>query len=398
MDLIYIDPPFNTGSDFEYKDKFQDSTWLTLMENRLELAKEFLSDRGSFYLHLDHNANYRGRELLNEVFGEEKFRNEIVWHFRTYQGQVQDYFPRKHNLIYWYTKNNQTKDNFFEISYSNNFEDTVDYKRWKEFLVNENEIRYPNYPKTDSRFEGYLNRYLKSVEKPLDGDLICKINGYVVDDVWIDIQAIDPKAKAERMESNTNLTQKPEALLQRIIKASSNEDSIVFDYHLGSGTTLATAHKLGRKWLGVEMGEHFYKVIIPRMKKVIGGFVSGISKEVEFKGGGAFRYYELESYEESLSNCEYVLDKDSIIDYRKSRKLIKGLKKGEAISLDMSGYRENFDILHTMANVLGLRIQRLFLDSKGIECVEFDNGDIVSSDSVDLCKYPKLTKLIWWER
>ncbi|WP_104718989.1 site-specific DNA-methyltransferase [Helicobacter pullorum] len=398
VDLIYIDPPFNTGSDFEYKDKFQDSTWLTLMENRLELAKEFLSDRGSFYLHLDHNANYRGRELLNEVFGEENFRNEIVWHFRTYQGQVQDYFPRKHNLIYWYTKNNQTKDNFFEISYSNNFEDTVDYKRWKEFLVNENEIRYPNYPKTDSRFEGYLNRYLKSVEKPLDGDLICKINGYVVDDVWIDIQAIDPKAKAERMESNTNLTQKPEALLQRIIKASSNEDSIIFDYHLGSGTTIATAHKLGRKWLGVEMGEHFYKVIIPRMKKVIGGFVSGISKEVEFKGGGAFRYYELESYEESLEQCEYVLDKDSIIDYRKSRKLIKALNKDEAINLDMSGYRENFDILHTMANVLGLKIQRLFLDSKGIECVEFDNGDIVSSDSVDLCKYPKLTKLIWWEK
>lgn len=398
VDLIYIDPPFNTGSDFEYKDKFQDSTWLTLMENRLELAKEFLSDRGSFYLHLDHNANYRGRELLNTIFGEENFRNEIVWHFRTYQGQVQDYFPRKHNLIYWYTKNNQTKDNFFEISYSNNFEDTVDYKRWKEFLVNENEIRYPNYPKTDSRFEGYLNRYLKSVEKPLDGDLICKINGYVVDDVWIDIQAIDPKAKAERMESNTNLTQKPEALLQRIIKASSNEDSIVFDYHLGSGTTLATAHKLGRKWLGVEMGEHFYKVIIPRMKKVVAGFQSGISKEVEFKGGGAFRYYELESYEEALENCEYVLDKGSIIDYRKSRKLIKGLKKGEAISLDMNGYREGFDILHTMANVLGLRIQRLFLDSKGIECVEFDNGDIVSSDSVDLCKYPKLTNLIWWER
>ena len=398
VDLIYIDPPFNTGSDFEYKDKFQDSTWLTLMENRLELAKEFLSDRGSFYLHLDHNANYRGRELLNEVFGEENFRNEIVWHFRTYQGQVQDYFPRKHNLIYWYTKNNQTKDNFFEISYSNNFEDTVDYKRWKEFLVNENEIRYPNYPKTDSRFEGYLNRYLKSVEKPLDGDLICKINGYVVDDVWIDIQAIDPKAKAERMESNTNLTQKPEALLQRIIKASSNEDSIVFDYHLGSGTTLATAHKLGRKWLGVEMGEHFYKVVIPRMKKVVAGFQSGISKEVEFKGGGAFRYYELESYEESLEQCEYVLDKDSIIDYRKSRKLIKGIKKGETISLDMSGYRKDFNILHAMANVLGLKIQRLFLDSKGIECAEFDNGDIVSSDSVDLYRYPKLTNLIWWEK
>ena len=112
----------------------------------------------------------------------------------------------------------------------------------------------------------------------------------------------------------------------------------------------------------------------------------------------AFRYYELDSYEEALENCEYMLDKDSIIDYRKSRKLIKGLKKGEAISLDMNGYREGFDILHTMANVLGLRIKRFFIDSKGIECAEFDNGGIVSSDNVDLCKYPKLTKLIWWER
>ncbi|ENY9535181.1 DNA methyltransferase [Campylobacter jejuni] len=81
IDLIYIDPPFNTGSDFDYKDKFQDSTWLSLMHNRLELAKEFLSDKGSFYLHLDHNANYRCRELLNEVFGEENFRNEITWYY-----------------------------------------------------------------------------------------------------------------------------------------------------------------------------------------------------------------------------------------------------------------------------------------------------------------------------
>lgn len=81
IDLIYIDPPFNTGSDFEYKDKFQDSTWLSLMENRLELAKNLLSDKGSFYLHLDHNANYRGRELLNSIFGEENFRNEIIWYY-----------------------------------------------------------------------------------------------------------------------------------------------------------------------------------------------------------------------------------------------------------------------------------------------------------------------------
>lgn len=418
VDLIYIDPPFNTGSDFEYRDKFQDSTWLSLMENRLELARALLSNKGSFYLHLDYNANYKGRELLNNIFGEENFRNEIVWHFRTYQGQVQEYFPRKHNIIFWYAKDSEDRDSFFKISYSNDYEVTVDYKRWKDFLINNNQIVYPNYPKTDSRFDGYLNRYLKSVDEPKDGDVICTINGYVVDDVWTDIQAIDPKDKQERIESENNLTQKPEALLQRIIKASSNQDSIILDYHLGSGTTLAVAQKLGRKWLGVEMGEHFYNVIIPRLKKVIAGFQSGISKECDYKGGGAFRYYELESYEEALNHCEYILQplsanavenksnykgKDyakakAILDYRKSRKLIDRLSKGESVCLDMhTEYRGDFDIFHTLANLMGWKIKRLFLDSKGTESCEFDNGEIISLDTLDLHKYPKLKNLIWWE-
>ena len=374
VDLIYIDPPFNTGSDFEYKDKFQDSTWLTLMENRLELAKEFLSDRGSFYLHLDYNANYLGKELLNDIFGKQNFINEIIWNYRgTTNTNVK--FAPKHDTIYLYGYENHIF----------NFDDVrIPYEDDNKFSKDENGKYYMMWKK---------DQFYYPPQKFENNEWI--LLGKSQYDVWNDIPSMATAHGAEFLNFST---QKQEKLLQRIIKASSNENSIIFDYHLGSGTTIATAHKLGLKWRGVEMGEHFYKVIIPRMKKVIGGFVSGISKEVEFKGGGAFRYYELESYEESLENCEYVLDKDSIIDYRKSRKLIKALNKDEAINLDMSGYRENFDILHTMANVLGLRIQRLFLDSKGIECAEFDNGDIVSSDSVDLCKYPKLTNLIWWEK
>ena len=220
-----------------------------------------------------------------------------------------------------------------------------------------------------------------------------------------------------------NFTQKPEALLQRIIKASSDENSIVLDYHLGSGTTCAVALKLGRKFLGVEMGEHFYKVVIPRLKKVIAGFQSGISKETEYKGGGAFRYYELESYEEALANCEYVLkignDKkinsipynindyynenidfyEGIIDYRKSRKLIKKLNKAEnkPITINMSAeYREEFDIFQTIANLMNLKIKRLFLDKNGVESCEYDNGEILNIENIDLYKYPKLKSLIWW--
>ncbi|MCL9822693.1 site-specific DNA-methyltransferase [Helicobacter sp. 16470-15] len=282
IDLIYIDPPFNTGSDFEYKDRFQDSTWLSLMHNRLELAKELLSDRGSFYLHLDYNANYLGRELLNEIFGEENFINEIIWNYRGTTNTNMKFAP-KHDTIYSYGCENHIF----------NFDDVrIPYEDDNKFSKDENGKYYmmwkrdqPYYP--PQKFEN--NKWM--------------LLGKSQYDVWNDIPSM---ATAHGVEFLNFSTQKQEKLLQRIIKASSNEDSIVFDYHLGSGTTLATAHKLGRKWLGVEMGEHFYQVIIPRMKKVIGGFASGISKEVEFKGGGAFRYYELESYEESLENCEYI--------------------------------------------------------------------------------------------
>lgn len=418
IDLIYIDPPFNTGSDFEYKDKFQDSTWLSLMENRLELAKNLLSDKGSFYLHLDHNANYRGRELLNSIFGEENFRNEIVWHYGTYVGQTSKNFPRKHDNIMFYSKNEQS---IFFMQRDNLLENDANYKRWKKYFNKNNQIVGNNYPKDDSKFDGYVNRFInENGREPIDEkDILLDIDGKLVDTVW-EIQSINPMS-LERLQGE--ITQKPEALLQRIIKASSDENSIVLDFFAGSGTTCAVALKLGRKFLGVEMGEHFYKVIIPRLKKVIAGFQSGISKETEYKGGGAFRYYELESYEEALANCEYVLkignDKkinsipynindyynenidfyDGIIDYRKSRKLIKKLNKAEnePITINMSAeYREEFDIFQTIANIMNLKIKRLFLDKNGVESCEYDNGEILNIENVDLYKYPKLKSLIWW--
>ena len=427
VDLSYIDPPFNTGSDFEYKDKFQDSTWLTLMENRLELAKKLLSNKGNLYLHLGFQSNHRGKELLSSVFGEENFRNEIVW---CYTGVTPSpkAFQQKHDTIYRFSKG-------------------------EKFIFNPQYIPYKGLHATKM-----LSHGSSKISTPESMDALLK-RGKAVEDWWADIYTTD-RVRNERIESELNLTQKPEALLQRIIKASSNEDSIILDYHLGSGTTLAVAQKLGRKWLGVEMGEHFYNVIIPRIKKVIAGFQSGISKECDYKGGGAFRYYELESYEDALRHCEYVLkdschsevlrskaeesqqgnkrdisalpqyDKrinchsesalageksrklgqhelykgkdyakaEAILDYRKSRKLIDRLHKGEIVCLDMhTEYRQDFDIFQTIANLMGWKIKRLFLDSKGIESCEFDNGEILNLDSLDLAKYPKLRNLIWWE-
>lgn len=420
VDLIYIDPPFNTGSDFEYRDKFQDSTWLSLMENRLELAREFLSDRGSFYLHLDHNANYRGRELSNAIFGEENFASELIWAYGSPSGgRAAGAKPVGiHDMIFHYAKvYEQRLQNKIYIPYSEKY-----IKDWFKFKDDDGRLYRRRMRGKDENGNIIWEKQFLDESK-----------GIPLSSVWSDVKQVyaDPRAYkdsqahlSEIIKSDFNLTQKPEALLQRIIKASSNEDSIILDFFAGSGTSVAAAQKLGRKWLGIEMGEHFYKVILPRLKKVIAGFQSGISKECDYQGGGAFRYYELESYEEALKECEYVLAdfqcerktskiadnnieaiypaKDyqkaqKIIDYRKSRKLIKKLNKGETITLDMSGYRKEFDLFHTLANLQGLKIKRLFLDSKGIESCEFDNGDIVSLEQIDLHTYPKLKNLIWWE-
>lgn len=394
IDLIYIDPPFNTGSDFEYKDKFQDSTWLALMQNRLELAREFLSDKGSFYLHLDHNANYLGRELLNEIFGEENFIREIVWRIGWVSGfKTTSEIIRNHDLIYLYAKNlSKNKINKLyttKLEYQPRFNDATlkeIISELEKLQVDKNEIR--NFIEK-LQFLGMPKKY------PLESTWNCnsydKLNS-------IAIVSYSGEKISKLLGMDEFLTQKPETLLQRIIQASSNEESIVLDFFAGSGTTIAAAQKLGRKWLGVEMGEHFYEVIIPRMKKVLNGFACGISKEVEFKGGGAFRYYELESYEESLENCEYKLDENNLIDYKKSRKLIKALKKGESICIDMDAYDENFDIFLTMSNLLGMKIKNIFKDERGAKACKFENDEIVNLEKIDLIEYPKLRNLIWWEK
>ena len=424
IDLIYIDPPYNTGGDgFVYTDKFNHSSWLTMMNNRLDLAKEFLKNSGSIFISIDDNEQARLKILCDEVFGEENFVANIVWRKRAGGGNDSNHIATEQEYINIYAKNIDCLE-----TYGIGRPDISKYKQdglgyYLEKPLNDTslrdspglhyDIKLPNgkilkgsehqWKMSENTFYSRLERseiIFKNNNKVYYKHYIDVASNLVPSSIWYDF-VLNADATSEIKQYFENKifdTPKPEKLLKRICDIGSNQDSVVLDFFAGSGTTLATAHKLGRKWLGVEMGEHFYKVIIPRMKKVVAGFQSGISKEVEFKGGGAFRYYELESYEEALENCEYMLDKDSIIDYRKSRKLIKALNKDEAINLDMNGYRKDFDILHTMANVLGLRIQRLFLDSKGIECVEFDNGDIVSSDSVDLCKYPKLTNLIWWEK
>ncbi|WP_139531832.1 site-specific DNA-methyltransferase [Helicobacter pylori] len=338
IDCIYIDPPFNTGSDFAYIDKFQDSTWLSLMHNRLELAYGFLSPQGSFYLHLDNNANYLGRMLVNDIFGKENFRNEIIW---------------------YYSNKMANSGN----SFAKNTETILNYSKSEEYIFyRQKEPR--SEPVLLSKREGRDGKNMRARDE--NGKVIYELSHErYVDTLW-NIPIIG-STSTERVKNNENLTQKPEKLLERIIQASSDENSIVLDFFAGSGTTCAVAHKLKRKYIGIEMGEHFDSVILPRLKKVIGGFKSGAAKE--FNKGGVVKVYALESYEEILRKIKYE-DNDKPIAYDEQYSDLVGCKN-ESYTLNVEALEKmGVDIKETLENLWGVGVE--FFNEK---VVKFKGND-----------------------
>ncbi|TPH94704.1 site-specific DNA-methyltransferase [Helicobacter pylori] len=353
IDCIYIDPPFNTGSDFAYIDKFQDSTWLSLMHNRLELAYDFLSPQGSFYLHLDNNANYLGRMLLNDIFDKENFRNEIIWYYSNKMANSGNSFAKNTETILNYSKN----------------EEYIFYRQ--------KEPR--SEPVLLSKREGRDGKNMRARDE--NGKVIYELSHErYVDTLW-NIPIIG-STSTERVKNNENLTQKPEKLLERIIQVSSDENSIILDFFAGSGTTCTVAHKLKRKYIGIEMGEHFERVILPRLKKVIGGFKSGVAKE--FNGGGVMKVYALESYEEILRKIKYE-DNDKPLAYDEQYSDLVECKN-ESYTLNLNALEKmGVDIKETLENLWGLKVE--FFNEK---VVKFKGND----KEVEILKALK-EALIW---
>ncbi len=275
VQTIYIDPPFNKeqDADYLYNVKYKDSTWISLLEDRLWLAKELLSDRGSIFVNSDDNGNMYVRLLMEQIYGMENFRNEIIWCYEKPGGPT-DRLKNNHSNVYFFGK---SKDSLLI---------PIFVPRKGETELTKREGRWG----TD--YEGKISP-----------------------DWWIDIPSFATMMTAgERTKHSIGvdfLTQQPEKLLQKIIGMSSKEGDLALDYFLGSGTTTAVAHKLKRKWIGIEMGEHFWSVVLPRMKKVLAYDKSGISKEKDVKekynektAGGFFKYQILEQYEDTLDNIE----------------------------------------------------------------------------------------------
>ena len=314
IQLIYIDPPYNTGNDsFRYNDRFNHSTWLTFMKNRLELAYKLLNETGSIYVQIDNNESAYLKVLMDEIFGRDNFQTEIIWVLEGasgYKSLVNNYV-RGHDSILFYSKNNKFKYNKTYLPY--------DEKQLKRFSsIDEEGRKYKTITKT-------RRLYLDEAK------------GIPLTDVWSDIASFQTIVNSpERTGFNT---QKPEKLLERIIECSSDKNDIVLDFNLGSGTTAAVAHKMGRKYIGIEQMDYIYDITLERLKKVIEGEQSGISKERKWEGGGSFVYCELmdnahilieeiqNSDESNIENIKSKIYKDNRIVPYISRKEILELDK-----------------------------------------------------------------------
>lgn len=375
--LIYIDPPFNTNNDsFKYNDRFSRSTWLAFMKNRLSVSRQLLSEDGSIFIHVDENQSHYLKVLCDEIFGEDNFVNEIIWRYRTYVGQVKDYFPKKHDTIFWYKKNHRPMFNQLNVG---NFEDTPDYKRWKNFLNEDGEIIFGNHPTTDTRFDAYLRKYTKQFGEPKNGDVIYQNKGYIVDDVWEDITALDAKNKSERISGFSGSGQKPEALLQRIIESVTNKDDLVIDFHMGSATTLAVAMKMKRRFIGIEQMDYISSVSVPRLQNVINGEQGGISQDVNWQGGGSFVYCELKNdaqdFKEKIAKAESSSELLELFNFAKQSSFLsyrvnpKKLKEKEFLELSLA---EQKQILDELIDNNNLYVNYSDIDDKTYEISELD--------------------------
>jgi adenine-specific DNA-methyltransferase len=322
--LIYIDPPYNTGSDgFKYNDSFNHSSWLVFMKNRLEVAKTLLKDDGFIFVQCDDNEQSYLKVLLDDIFGRDNYRNSIYWH-RTYAGKtISKNLPWNVDTILFYSKNpnsginNITKE-LTEIDIASFTKDDNDGKG-KYTTVSLQKTGGPGpqttYPYKDNKgriwkcpVKGW--RMTKEKLKALENagrlyitDKTIREKYYLnerleigkqIDNLWRDIGNMN-RSKSE----DTGFSgQKPEKLLQRIIDLTTNTDDLVLDFFAGTGTTLATAHKIGRRYIGIEQMDYIHDLPEARLKKVIAGEQGGISKDVSWKGGGDFVYCELMKYNE----------------------------------------------------------------------------------------------------
>ena len=345
---IYIDPPYNTGNDsFNYNDSFNHSTWLTFMKNRLELARKLLREDGTIWISCDDHESHYLKVLTDDVFNRDNFIDEIVWQRAYAPVNLKKTLSRSHDIILVYAKN--LDPNFTLNKLPRSDEANARYKNpdndprgvWKSSdmsvgpAVESNiyEITTPSGRKVMPP-KGYSWRLSKERFAEFvadnriwfgeDGNNVPSIkrfmsevkDGIVAMTLWTRDEVGDSqegKREIKALHFNSIFdTPKQERLIERILTLATNEGDLVFDSFVGSGTTAAVAHKMGRRYIGVEQMDYIQDITVERLKKVLEGEQGGISKAQNWHGGGSFVYCELKEDANTLINTIQNATEDTI--------------------------------------------------------------------------------------
>jgi adenine-specific DNA-methyltransferase len=330
---IFIDPPYNTGTAFEhYDDGIEHSLWLSLMRPRIELIRELLAKEGSLWITIDDNECHYLKVMCDEVFGRQSFVATCVWEKdkggrgdadislthdnvlvyakdRSTWGFARNLMPRNETQIGRFKNPDNDQRGPWRQGDDGTAKSGTEKQRFEVTLpsgriVTPPKGRYWAFSKGTlalARQEGRAYFGVDGDRLPIIKRYLSEVRGGVAPRTWWNADDVGTNQEAKRdhlrkllPEIEPFATPKPEGLLQRIIHIATNPDDWVLDSFAGSGTTGAVAHKMGRRWIMVELGEHCHTHIIPRLRKVIDGTdPGGITEAVKWKGGGGFRYYRL---------------------------------------------------------------------------------------------------------
>jgi adenine-specific DNA-methyltransferase len=325
---IYIDPPYNTGSAFEhYDDNLEHSTWLSMMYPRLELLRELLAEDGSIWVNLDDNEVDYAKVEMDEVFGRSKQIAHVIWQKKFSPQNDARFIDANHDHILVYAANIErlsfnllNRSDEMDARYKNPDNDPRGpwtagdalRKEYREYafyeIITPGGRKVVPPPGTSWRFNKEDLPQLTSDNRlwfGKDGKGVPRIKrflsevrqGVIPQTIWLHSEVGNTQeAKKEVVKLNPKdvfTTPKPERLIKRILEIATNSGDLVLDSFLGSGTTAAVAHKMDRRWIGIEMGDHAVTHCLPRLQKVIDGEQGGISEAVNWKGGGGFRFVKL---------------------------------------------------------------------------------------------------------
>lgn len=400
VQAIYIDPPFNREQDpgYSYSVKYKDAAWITLLENRLQPARQTLSKDGCIFVRCDYNGNMYVRLLMDQIFGPENFKNEVIIRRSGIQKQAKNKLLVATDSLFYYSKTEEGKPKDIYEHRETNWLSFVHYPGVRKSNKNRLVFDYVLEP-PQGRHWGLKQELIDKWVTKRWVRFRCRGCGYEhYEGEWrgcpqCDSHKFIPELKnpPKKIDSNwTNIqsyfqdptfpTRNAEDILKRVFEAASAEEDLVMDFFLGSGTATAAAQKMKRKWIGIEMGDHFYTYVLPRMKRVLAGEQTGISREVNWQGGGFFKYCELEQYGDTLSNISPAgpdIDPFHTYTFLADTEMLDALEsKNPQIQANPSLLYEDIDIPGSLSCLTGKWIRKITPGK-----VEFQDGSTVNTES-----------------